>query len=194
MNDKNTRLTLIDEIRFSLTNDRWNEFVGRYDELLTKWLRHQNIPVADADDIKQRVLVTVVAELPKFEHSGNIGAFRSWLRRIMVNRLRELWRSRGKENQIEALNTLAEQLTDDRSHLTLAWDREHNKFLIQSMLKKARIRFGKKKVEMFEKVVLGEDNPESVANEFDVTLGSLRVTQHRILRELQEYGKGLIFE
>ena len=194
MNDKNTRLTLLDEIRFSLTNDRWNEFVAKYDELLTKWLRHQGIPVLDADDIKQRVLVTVVAELPKFEHSGNIGAFRRWLRRIMVNRLRELWRSKGKEQGIEALGTLAEQLTDDRSHLTLAWDQEHNKFLIQSMLKKARIRFGKKKVEMFERVVLGDQNPESVASEFDVTLGSLRVTQHRILKELQEYGKGILFQ
>ncbi len=42
----------------------------------------------------QEVLVAVLNDLPKIQHNPRTGAFRSWLRTILVNRVREFWRAR----------------------------------------------------------------------------------------------------
>ena len=47
-----------------------------------------------ADDVVQEVLTTVVQELPGFRNARQQGAFRAWLRRIAVNRMRTFWRGR----------------------------------------------------------------------------------------------------
>lgn len=52
------------------------------------WLRRYALQTADADDLVQDVCGVLVSELPAFEHNGRRGAFRCWLRGIMVNRLR----------------------------------------------------------------------------------------------------------
>src|SRR5262249_28660828 len=45
---------------------------------------------AEADDLAQEVLVVVVRELPAFRRQRD-GSFRTWLRRVTVNRVRS-WR------------------------------------------------------------------------------------------------------
>ena len=60
--------------------DAWKDLTDLYRPLIIGWLNRQGVPVADLEDLSQEILLSVVKHLPSFEHSGNRGAFRSWLR------------------------------------------------------------------------------------------------------------------
>src|SRR5690606_20122673 len=93
-----TRITLLDRVRQPQAGDSWDEFAAVYDALILAWLRQQAITDADADDIRQEVMQTVVQEIANFDHNGRPGAFRNWLRRITANRMRRLWQKRGRRS------------------------------------------------------------------------------------------------
>jgi DNA-directed RNA polymerase specialized sigma24 family protein len=73
--------------------DAWKDLTDLYRPLIIGWLNRQGVPVADLDDLSQEILLSVVKHLPTFEHSGNRGAFRSWLRTIVCSRTTDYWRT-----------------------------------------------------------------------------------------------------
>ncbi len=85
-----TSLSLLDRIRETSDAESWDRLVALYAPLLKRWVRRYEVQDADADDIVQEVLAALLNELPKFQHNRQTGAFRSWLRTILVNRVRAL--------------------------------------------------------------------------------------------------------
>ncbi|TXT19579.1 MAG: RNA polymerase sigma-70 factor ECF subfamily [Planctomycetota bacterium] len=91
-----TSLSLLDRLRQSPEDADWSRLIDAYSPLLRAWMMRAEVQAADADDLVQEVLLVVHRELPKFEHNQRRGAFRNWLRQIVVHRLRNFWRSRGR--------------------------------------------------------------------------------------------------
>lgn len=189
-----TRLTLLERVRDSNAGDSWKEFVDVYDSLVMSWLRSQNVDSHDAEDIRQEVLATVYQEIASFQHNGRAGAFRHWLRTITSNRLRRLWQKRGSQAQLAGpdLARLAEELADATSPLALAWDQEHNRYVVDFLLDQIASRFSRQTMAAFERIALKEEPAQQVADELGMTLGAARVAQHRVLKALRELGKGWI--
>src|ERR1700730_12164520 len=88
-----TSISLLDRLRLPSDAAAWKRFVDLYGPLLLGWLRCQAVRAQDADDLVQGVLGVVVREVPAFRPNQRPGAFRAWLRTILVNRLRAFWRS-----------------------------------------------------------------------------------------------------
>jgi RNA polymerase sigma factor (sigma-70 family) len=114
----------------------WQHFVRRYQRLLYGWLRRSGLPHPDADDVVQEVLAVVARKLPAFRHSRRCGAFRTWLRAILVNRLREFRRARrfAIAGNSPLLDQLADQLAESHCRLTQLLNREHDMHVIQTIL------------------------------------------------------------
>ena len=111
-----TSLSLLDRARGSAGDDAWPRLADVYSPLLRSWLLRFEVEAADADDLVQDVLLTISRELPRFEHSGRMGAFRSWLRTILVHRVRDFWRSKKYRPTADGGSSWAErleQLIDD---------------------------------------------------------------------------------
>src|SRR6056300_522709 len=87
-----TSISLLDRIRDTSDSESWNRLVTLYAPLLRRWLRRYGIQDSDAEDIAQEVMSVLLRELPNFQHNRRPGAFRSWLRGILANRLRDYWR------------------------------------------------------------------------------------------------------
>lgn len=190
-----TRITLLDRVRQTQTGNSWAEFVSVYDALISSWLRQQSIADADADDIRQEVMQTVVKEIGAFDHNGRTGAFRSWLRRITANRMRRLWQQRDRRAgslPCTDLGSLAEQLDDDASRLTHVWDADHDRFVLNRLLGMLNGRFAPKSLAAFRRLAIGEEEAEIVAADLGMTIGAARVAQHRVLKALKELGEGLV--
>src|SRR5271155_2317488 len=79
--------------------DAWTDLADLYRPLIIGWLRRQGVPPVDLEDLSQDVLLSVVKHLRTFEHSGNRGAFRSWLRTIVCSRTTDYWRAIGASTQ-----------------------------------------------------------------------------------------------
>jgi RNA polymerase sigma-70 factor (ECF subfamily) len=88
-----TSISMLERLRDGTDLSSWQRFVDLYMPLIRGWLRHHGLQDTDADDLVQEVLAVLPQELPAFEHRG-AGAFRSWLRTMTVNRLRNFWRAR----------------------------------------------------------------------------------------------------
>src|SRR4051812_45413429 len=121
-----TSLTLLERLRQSADSGAWSSLLSIYIPLLEQWTRTHRLQEADANDLMHEVVVVMLKRLPTFEHNGQVGAFRNWLRQIMINCLRSFWRRRKAAAGDNALKALADELEDPASGLSGQWEREHD--------------------------------------------------------------------
>jgi len=117
--------------------DAWTDLTDLYRPLIIGWLNRQGVPAVDLDDLSQDVLLSVVKHLPTFEHSGNRGAFRSWLRTIVCSRTTDYWRAIGASTQASGgsgATAALEQIADPDSDLNRQWDEEHDRYVLGCLL------------------------------------------------------------
>ena len=190
-----TSQTLLDELCRSPNGDSWERLVDLYTPLLCGWLSRYNVQDSDADDLIQDVLMVVMKELPSFRHNRQQGAFRAWLRRIVINRLRNFWRSRGREprgsGDSVAIQRL-DELEDERSQASQLWEREHDRHLTCRLLDMIEPRFTESTRQAFGRLVLDGAGADEVASELGMSLNAVFTAKSRVLRELRRLGRGLI--
>ena len=87
-----TRQSLLLRAQNGETN-AWKDLTDLYRPLIIGWLNRQGVPARGLEDLSQEVLLSVVQNLPGFQHSGHRGAFRSWLRTIVCSRTTDYWRA-----------------------------------------------------------------------------------------------------
>jgi DNA-directed RNA polymerase specialized sigma24 family protein len=81
-----TRQSLLLRAQTGGTN-AWKDLTDLNRPPILGWLNHQDVQTRDLEDLSQEVLLSVVKHLPGFQHSGQRGAFRSWLEKTGVGRL-----------------------------------------------------------------------------------------------------------
>ena len=192
---ENTSLTLLDRLQRGNDSDAWGRVFGLYGPLLVKWLRKYDVQAADADDLTQEVLLAVSTGLKSFDHNGRPGAFRTWLRNILVHRLRNYWRARDRrpvssgDSDIE--RRLA-QLEDSASAVSQLWDRQHDLFVVQQLLDLSRARFSAETWTAFSRVALNGESPATVARDMGISLNSVFIAKSRVLSRLRQEAGGLV--
>ena len=132
-----TPVTLLQRLRGQADPKAWQRLVELYTPLLQIWLRRHLVQDADSDDLVQEVLAVLIREVPQFQHNGQRGAFRTWLRALLVNRLRVFWRKRALTPDATGdsgfLLRLSE-LEDPHSPLSDQWNEEHDRQVVRRCL------------------------------------------------------------
>jgi RNA polymerase sigma-70 factor (ECF subfamily) len=193
--DQATSLSLLDRVATSADSESWDGLVAMYRPLLARWLRSYDVQPADAEDLIQEVLTVVVQEVGSFDHNERAGAFRSWLRRILVNRLRNFWRKRNNAPQAKGTSSLLEQLQqleDDSSALSRVWNTEHDQHVIGQLMETVRPRFEPQTWEAFRRLVFDGQRADAVARELGLSLSSVYVARSRVLSTLRREADGLV--
>ncbi|QDU30875.1 RNA polymerase sigma factor [Anatilimnocola aggregata] len=188
-----TSASLLERIRHDPAASQWQTLVELYDPLIRGWLKRQSVLQADADDLVQDVLTVVARRLKDFEHNGRTGAFRTWLRTVTINCVRDSWRSKKRENANQGqVQELLDQLTDPNSGLTQAWDLEHDRYVTQQLLGRLRSEFEPATWKAFERVALDGTPAAQVATELGLTVNAVFIAKSRILARLRQESRGLI--
>jgi RNA polymerase sigma-70 factor (ECF subfamily) len=165
----------------------WERFTGLYTPLIFYWLRRQGLQQADAADLVQEVFVTLVQKMPEFTYDPG-RSFRSWLRTVTLNKLRER-RRRAVPAQAgdSALNELPDDGTPDHF-----WEVEYQKELVRRTLAVLRGDFEPATWDAFWRHgVQGRPAPE-VATELGLKPGAVRAARFRVLTRLREELAGLL--
>jgi RNA polymerase sigma-70 factor (ECF subfamily) len=190
-----TSLSLLDSLRLHPDQEAWRRLVDLYTPLIRGWLRRQGMADQDTEDVVQEVLAVVFRKLPEFDRQPHTGAFRSWLRTITVNCLRQSWRRRGRQ-PLGAGGTdfgqFLDQLADPGSGLSRLWDEEHDRYITQRLLEAIRPSFEPKTWRAFQRVALDGIRPDDVAAELGLTVNAVFIAKSRVLTRLRQEGKGLI--
>jgi RNA polymerase sigma factor (sigma-70 family) len=181
-------------------NDRadaqaWQRLLSVYEPWLRSWLVRQDLQPADVEDVLQDVLVVVSQELRRFVHNGQPGAFRSWLRTILTNRVRHFLRSRKNREGLVApqpLGDWVEQLADPASALSKQWDQEHDHQLVRRLLASIQPEFNDTSWRVFQMLVLEDRPPAEVASALGITSNAVYVAKSRVLARLRTELHGLI--
>jgi RNA polymerase sigma factor (sigma-70 family) len=150
---------------------------------------------SDADDLIQEVLAVLMQELPQFDHNQRTGAFRNWLRKILVNRLRNLWRLRKYEPQGRGTSSLLDQLhqlQDDNSEVSRIWNADHDQHVISQLMEAVRPRFQQKTWEAFRRQLFDGQRADAVAVELNMAISSVYVARSRVLSTLRREAEGLV--
>jgi RNA polymerase sigma-70 factor (ECF subfamily) len=192
-----TSISLLDRARVNPNDGSWDRLADVYSTLLRTWLARFGVQHADADDLIQETLLAVSVDLAKFQHSGRPGAFRGWLRSILVNRVRNFWRS-AKYRPAAAGGTSwaerLERLVDDNSDASREWNLEHDRHVMAQLLEQVRPRFEPKTWEAFRRQVFDGQRADAVAAELGMSLNSVYVARSRVLSTLRREAAGLIDE
>jgi RNA polymerase sigma-70 factor (ECF subfamily) len=190
-----TSLSLLDRASRGEEPQAWERFAAVYEPLLAGWLRRLGVQESDGDDLTQDVLMVVLRELPRFEHSRRPGAFRRWLRTILVHRVRDFWRRRDHRPLVTGATSFIQQLDeleDDASPASRLFDREHDQHVMSQLLETIRPRFAPQTWRAFQLQVLEGRRADAVAAELGLSLSSAYVAKSRVLAALRREAEGLI--
>ena len=182
-----TSASLLDQAR-----DRqpaaWERLVALYTPLLHTWLSAAGLQAADRDDLTQRVLEILVRQLADFEHNGRPGAFRTWLRGMTVNLLREHWRGRPQA----VAESILEQLADPAGGLSRLWDEQHDRHVLAALMEQVRSEFAAATWQAFCRVALDGARVALVAQELGISVNAVLIAKSRVLGRLREEARGLV--
>jgi RNA polymerase sigma-70 factor (ECF subfamily) len=183
-----TSLSLLDRLGDFTDTDAWGRLVRLYTAVLHTWLRSAGLQPADRDDLTQRVLEVLVCKLPDFEHSGRPGAFRSWLRGITTNVLREFWRRRPTATSASVLD----QLCDSASGLSQYWDEQHDQQILHGLLERVQPEFTEPTWQAFRRTALDGVCARHAAAELGLTVNAVLISKSRVLARLRQEAGDLL--
>lgn len=195
MADAPTSKSLLAKARDCSDQSAWRRLTELYEPLIQKWVRPHVAQRADADDVVQEVLTTLVRELPRFNHNDRAGAFRAWLRTITVHRLQAYWEKRagvpvasGGSAVHEALGELA----DPASALSRAWDDEHDRYVTRTLLASIELEFQPATWRAFQLQLADGQTPAQVAQALGISVNAVLIAKSRVLKRLRERAAGLV--
>jgi RNA polymerase sigma factor (sigma-70 family) len=190
-----TSASLLDRLRSNPRSDAWQRLVEMYEPHVRGWLRRHHLLDQDADDVVQEVMAVVVRRLPEFQHNGRTGAFRTWLRTITVNCLRDHWRSGKRRPQATGdtdFQQLLGQLEDPASNLSRVWDQEHDRHVTRQLLETLRGDFEPTTWQAFQRTALDGLSAAEVAAELGITSNAVFIARSRVLARLRQEAAGLL--
>jgi RNA polymerase sigma factor (sigma-70 family) len=189
-----TPISLLERLRLRPDPASWQRLVDLYKPLVEAWLRSQGVQPADVEDLTQEVLSTLVREIPAFHHNLRPGAFRCWLRGIVLNRLRAFRRARrplpvaGNPSRGLALD----ELEDPSSDLSRRWDEEHDRHVVRRLLELIEPEFDPTTWQAFRLVVLEGKETREAAALLGLSPNAVRIARSRILARFRQEIDGLI--
>lgn len=187
----NTPVSLLDRLRNPTDAAAWERWMVLYRPILGRWLRRTDLQRADVDNVIQEVLLTVLRELPRFQHNGHAGAFRKWLQWIVRHRVRDFLR-KPKPVAGGSWERVLADLESPQSAMSRWWEREHDLFVLRRLLDLLESEFEPTTWKAFCLQVLDNEPTAKVAEELHITENAARIAKCRVMQRLKQEGRDLV--
>jgi RNA polymerase sigma-70 factor (ECF subfamily) len=175
--------------------DAWKDLTDLYRPLILGWLNRQGVPARDLEDLSQEVLLSVVKHLPRFQHSGQRGAFRSWLGAIICSRTADYWRTLDADTQPQGgsgATAALQQIADPDSDLNRRWNEEHDRYVLHFLLDLVAVEFEPITLQAFRRLALDGVSGAEAAQELGLSVGAVYMAKSRVLQRIRQEAEGLI--
>ncbi len=168
----------------------WRWVFDVYGPLMRAWLQPRRVQPADIDDLTQNALMVACRRLPEFRHNGRVVAFRTWLRAVVANVLRE--HDRASRRRPAGDDRLVADLEDSESELTRWWNAEHDRHVLRGLMQVVRTEFTESSWEAFQQTALDARPVAEVASELGMSVNAIHIARCRILARLREVASGFV--
>lgn len=190
-----TSLSLLQQMRQSPEQDAWDRLHKLYEPLLRKWLVRYELQSSDADDVTQDVLLAISKDIGRFDHNGRPGAFRAWMKGILVNRLRKFWHARDRRATASGhsdIHRRLAELDDPSSQMSRIWNAEHDQHVLVQLMKMVEPRVEPSTWAAFRMTAFEGVKPQVVADQLGISLNAVLIAKSRVLSRLRQEASGLV--
>jgi len=183
--------SLLQRLREMPSDGDWKRFDDLYRPFLGRVLLKTGIQAADVEDLVNDVLTIWLAKLKSFDRKGP-GSLRAWLRKVAINRFKDL-ACKKKPWRVQAdLEAVFEQLADPHSELSRFWDEQHDRHVLQDALGRIEHEFSPHVWKAFLRFAIEGSPAKEVAQEIGISISAVFVAKHRIMKRLKEEIEGMV--
>jgi RNA polymerase sigma-70 factor (ECF subfamily) len=164
----------------------WALMVARFRDPMVAFVRRAGLPDDQADDVAQETLVSFLDAYRRGRYDRDKGRLRQWLFALAVQSLARHRRSWARQHQESPAHTAFWEELPGEDELRQRWDAEWDRHVFEHCVAQVRKEFKPVTVEAFEAQVIHERRPTDVARETGLSLSSVYVARHRVLKRIRE--------
>jgi RNA polymerase sigma-70 factor (ECF subfamily) len=182
--------SLLGRLAAAPSDDDWQRLDDLYRPLLRAWMARAGVAASDVEDLVQDVLFVVSRKISKFERRGR-GAFRTWLRAILANRVRDYFRGKKYLPSITRDSSLDEFDLPD-SALSQLWERDHDEHVAAALIQRVQGDFKPVAWQPFRRHVMEGEPAVEVAKALKLSLNSVLLAKRRVVKRVRQELPGLV--
>jgi RNA polymerase sigma-70 factor (ECF subfamily) len=188
-----TSASLLLAVRDPTDGPAWAAFVARYEGPIRRWCRCKGLGPEAEDAVTQRVLVKLLGRMRTFDYEARRGAFRDWLRKVVVNEVMDEYRGRRRRpgdygvGGDDVLKFLRDP--DEAGALTALVEAEEQvakDHRLRKALERVRHRVGDRTWRAFWLTTVEECKGSDVAERLGMAVGAVFVAKSRTLTMIRE--------
>ncbi len=183
-----TRASLLIRIRDPKDDASWREFVRLYAPLVYGFARRRGLQDADAADLVQDVLQQAATAVGRLEYDRERGTFRSWLFRVVRNRLNNWLRAQrptdrgtGDSDMQVMLEHEAAPAGDEDQ-----WDQEYERRVFAFAAEQTRPEFEPTSWQAFWRTAVEGKTPVETADALGITVGAVYIAKSRVIARIRQ--------
>lgn len=183
-----TSVSLLQRLAGQPGESDWRRLFELYQPLLRAWLTRAGVASSDLDDLAQEVMLVVVREVHGFDRR-RLGAFRAWLRTIVVHRVRDHFRACNHRPTATGDSAFVERLAElesPDSALSRQWNLEHDRYLAAKVMRLLEHDFAPSTWEAFRRQVIEGRSATEVSTELGISLNAVLLSKSRVLKRLRQ--------
>ncbi len=183
-----THYSLIARIRDTRDDQAWSDFLCVYSPLIYDFLRRRGLQPADAADVAQDVMRTVLRSVDRFEPTQRLGAFRKWLLSIIRSRYCDYLRRHDPlaagTGDTHTIGQLSQQPMPDeeREHEEL----EYRRHVLCWATDRVRSEVQPKSWQAFQMTYVDGISCSETAKHLEISIEAVYMSRSRILSRLRE--------
>jgi RNA polymerase sigma-70 factor (ECF subfamily) len=183
-----TRASLLVRIQNQHDEEAWREFVAIYRPVVYRLARQRGLQDADAEDLAQRVVISVQRAIGKWRADPAKGRFRFWLARIAQNAIINALTRQPLD--IAAGGTSIHQLLEKQPqpdhHTQQDLEREYRRSLFRWAAQRVLPEFRNGTWEAFWLTTVDRMSVEDAARALGKSVGAIYAARSRVMRRLKD--------
>lgn len=183
-----TRASLLVRIRDPRDRAAWGEFVEIYAPLVHAQARRRGLQDADAADLTQDVMRSVLAAASRFDYDPSKGTFRGWLFTVTRNALNSFLVAQRRQPCGTGDSSMQQRLDEQASpqHESAAWEREYDMRLLAYASDRVRLEFEDSTWRAFWQTAVEGKPAKEVARELGLSVGAVYISKSRVMGRIRE--------
>ena len=184
-----TRKTLLGRLRNWNDQTSWQDFFDTYWKLIYKAARESGLSDAEAQDVVQDTVISVMKKMPEFKYNPEIGSFKSWLLKLTHWRIIDQVRkrspvaARGAKPPTDTRRTgTVERVPDPAgSKLEAMWNEEWEQNLMDAAIQRVKNKAEPKQFQLFDLYVMKKMPVTKITQALQISAARVYLAKHRLL-------------
>ncbi len=181
-----TTTALLEDLLNPQAQDVWVELDARFRPIVRGFSLKLGLDEADAEDVAQETLARVVKYYRQGSYDRSRGRLSAWVIAIARNCIRD-WQAADSKRRERRGESAMVNLSENEA-LTSIWNEECRQVILGHAMRELRegTRLEAKTIRAFEMIAFEERAAAEVAEELDLSIGSVYLAKNRCLSQLRE--------